>query len=235
MTRTNFNPSLGNSLRKKGIWKFVFQGMKFIQEYIYYRFFKRGKFRFNGKLYNYFYYHYNATWRNERAVEIPLIWEEVKKNDPSKVLEVGNVLGHYFKVKHEVLDKYEKLPGIINKDIVDLKTDKRYDLIVTISTLEHVGWDEEPRDLGKVARGIKNLAKHLSKGGKLIFTIPIDYNPHLDKMIKKGEIELDEVYFLKRISKDNHWAQVDLEGIKGAKFEDPFPRANGLIVGILNN
>ena len=52
----------------------------------------------------------------------------------------------YYKFEHDIVDKYEKKKGIINQDIVDYKPDKKYDLIISISTLEHVGWDETPRE-----------------------------------------------------------------------------------------
>ena len=43
---------------------------------------------------------------------------------------------------HDVLDKYEKGNNVINDDVVSFSTEVKYDLIVSVSTLEHVGWDE---------------------------------------------------------------------------------------------
>ena len=43
---------------------------------------------------------------------------------------------------------------MINQDVVDFKTNEKYDLIVSISTLEHVGWDEEPRDDKKISKAL---------------------------------------------------------------------------------
>ncbi len=234
MSKEDFNPTLKSSLKKKGSIKFALDGIKLVFEYIYYILFKWRKFHLNDATYNYFYYPYNATWRNEREVEVPIVWNEVKKCEPEKVLEIGNVLSHYFNVKHDILDKYEKLPRIINEDATNFKTDKRYDLIVAISTFEHVGWDESPKEPTKIIKTIENLKKLLSKNGKIIFTIPADYNPELDKLIKKGKIRLNEVYFMKRISKDNKWIQIEEKDIEGIKFESPFPRANGLIIGSIN-
>src|SRR3990172_4116095 len=97
-------------------------------------------FVFRDKTYHYFYHTYNPTWRNERCVETPIIWSIVKRSKEANILEVGNVLSHYFDTNHDVLDKYERAPGVINEDVVEFKSNKRYDLIVSISTLEHVGW-----------------------------------------------------------------------------------------------
>jgi hypothetical protein len=38
-----------------------------------------------------------------------------------------------------VLDKYEQAPGVINEDVVSFSPPQKYDLIVSVSTLEHVG------------------------------------------------------------------------------------------------
>src|SRR3990167_2732239 len=94
--------------------------------------------------YHYFCHPYNTTLANERIVEVPIIWREVQRYQPQRVLEIGNVLHHYFPIKHWVVDKYEKAPGVINRDVVEFYPRQRFDLIVAISTLEHVGWDESP-------------------------------------------------------------------------------------------
>ena len=51
--------------------------------------------------------------------------------------------------------------------------------IVSISTLEHVGWDENTKDPDKIFQAIKNLKSYLVPRGKLIVTMPIGYNPCL--------------------------------------------------------
>src|SRR3954451_22447894 len=63
-----------------------------------------------------FVHRYNETWRNERAVEVPLVVEAL---DAHPVLEVGNVLGHYGHCGHTVVDKYERAPGVLNVDVLD--------------------------------------------------------------------------------------------------------------------
>ena len=52
---------------------------------------------------------------------------------------------HYFPADHEIVDKYEKGDGIVNEDIVNFRPGKKYDLIVSISTLEHISWNEEKK------------------------------------------------------------------------------------------
>ena len=70
---------------------------------------------------------------------MPIIWEEVKKHEAQRILELGNVLSHYYPVHHDIVDKYEKSSGVSNVDIRDFDTSKDYDLVVSISTFEHIG------------------------------------------------------------------------------------------------
>ena len=196
-------------------------------------------FTFRGDTYRYFYHRYNTTWRNERSVEIPIIYRFVKERDEVTVLEVGNVLSHYFPVRHDIVDKHEHSPRVINQDIVDFHPQKKYDLIVSISTLEHVGWDElyagwdkGARDPTKALRAIENLKELLAPKGIMVVTFPIGYNPYLDRLLRDGKIPLTALFCLKRISKDNEWKEVSWSDVLDARFGSPFPNANGLIIGI---
>src|SRR3989344_2958190 len=69
-------------------------------------------FTFQGSKYNYFFHKYNVAWRNERTVEIPIIKRVVDRFKGKKILEVGNVLSHYFTVRHDIVDKYEKAKNV---------------------------------------------------------------------------------------------------------------------------
>ena len=137
-------------------------------------------FRFRGRTYSCFFHSYNSTWSNERAVEVPIARALLEEHRGKRVLEVGNVLSHYLPVEHEILDKFEEGPAIRNEDVVAFRSPLPYDLIVSISTLEHVGWDEEPKDPGKILRAVSNLAGQLAPGGRMVVTLPLGYNPDMD-------------------------------------------------------
>jgi len=191
-------------------------------------------FFMNGARYYYFYHRYNMTWENERCVEIPLIQKEMIDVKDMDVLEVGNVLSHYFDVGHEIVDKYEIAKNVINKDVVELDPERKYRLIISISTLEHVGWDEYPRSVGKIVMAIAKLRSMLSDDGKLILTLPLGYNLYLDELIYRSELDFDRIYFMKRIN-GNHWIEVTKEGVCGIKYGYPFRGANGLVMGVLES
>src|SRR6476469_7061547 len=57
-------------------------------------------FTFQGAAYPYLIHPHNFTWENERAVEVPIAWRAVMlaRVRGGRVLEVGNVLGHYGRV-----------------------------------------------------------------------------------------------------------------------------------------
>jgi len=192
-------------------------------------------FTFKNKKYKYFIHSYNHTWRNERRVEVPIIWDIIKDKESIKILEVGNVLSHYFPIKHDVVDKYEKGASVINEDILTYKPKKKYDYIVSISTLEHVGWDEPKKDKMKIIQALNNLRSMLSRNGKIIFTVPLGYNPYMDNLIIHEKLNLNEQYFLKRVSRDNLWKELKLDKNNIDSFDKPYLNGNGIIVGIINN
>lgn len=192
-------------------------------------------FTFKNKEYKYFNHIYNHTWNNERRVEIPIIWNIIKDKKSLNILEVGNVLSHYFPISHDVLDKYEKGTFVINEDVVTFKPKKKYDYIVSISTLEHVGWDEPEKDKTKIIHAFNNLRSMLTRNGKLIFTIPLGYNPYMDDIITHGKLHLTKQYYLKRISKDNLWKEFKLNKTSRILYNNPFPNGNAIILGIINS
>lgn len=160
--------------------------------------------------------------------------EMVRKYQGKNILEIGNVLSHHLKFEHDILDKYEIANGVTNEDVVDFKSEKKYDLIVSISTLEHVGWDEEPRDYLKIPRALENLKTLItSRGGTVIITLPLGYNSALDQLLKDGIIRFSKQYNLVRISKGNEWKEASWEDVQGAKYNTPLPFANGLLIGII--
>jgi len=224
------------ALEKRGVAGTVAAGLReavdrTTSSYWYSRAFFSGRtFVFQGVRYPYLYRRYNSAWRSERVVEVPIVREVVRQYAGRSVLELGNVLSHYFPVTHDRIDKYERAEGVVNEDIVDFRPSKRYDLIVSISTLEHVGWDEEPRDPDKVLRAIDALRRLAKDGGRILVTLPMAYNPQLDARLRDGRVTFTRRGCLKRISKDNRWVEVDWPEIEHAQFDTPFRRINGLLI-----
>jgi len=188
----------------------------------------RGSFTYAGSSYRLFRHGYHYTWMNERAVEIPIYLELLSGRDPSRVLEVGNVLSHYGPVAHTVVDRYERADGVVNQDVLAFRPDRELDLIVSISTLEHVGWDEEPRDPDKAVRAIEHLRSLLAPGGRLVFSVPACYNPRLDRGLAGNEIELSEMRALRR--EGAGWREVEPSEALAAPYDELLYEASAVII-----
>jgi len=175
---------------------------------------------------------YNSAWRNERAVEIPIFQDIIAGYEPSQMLEVGNVLSYYGSISHDVVDKYETSPGVQSVDIVDFEPGRTYDLIISISTLEHVGWDEDPKEPGKVQRAIDHLRRLLSPTGRLVFSVPVGHNLELDAMFATAALPRTSLVCLKR-SLGNTWQEAPWHAIANNRYNYWTPTATAIVVATL--
>lgn len=201
----------------------------------YYKSFKSSKtFIFQGKKYDYLIHPYCTSWKNERAVTIPIIWDIVKAFEAKgkRILEVGNTLSYVYPVSHDILDKYEIMDGVINEDVVTFSPAKEYDLIFSIVSMQCIGWDEIPREPTKIVRAIHNLNRILASDGQLIVGLGLGYNHEMDKLLKNGKLKFDRQYYLKRIS-NCKWKEVTWEEIENIKYDESVPTSRGIIICIL--
>jgi hypothetical protein len=186
-------------------------------------------FIFCGKPYQYFLHPYNTTWRNERCVELAIVMEYLRNQNPAEILEVGNVLSHYVRSAHTVIDRYERGRSVIAQDIVDYQSNQSYKLVLCISTLEHIGFDERPQNPGKYKQAIQVMRSVLTRDGKLIVTVPLGYNPAIDSDLEAGRLPFDEIHFLKRTSYET-WLEAQWNDVKDVAYGTPFRAANAIAV-----
>jgi hypothetical protein len=153
------------------------------------------------------YYHmYNLTHLNERCVEIAIAhwwldqpeiqaaveknmtraWVEEGERTIYSGLEVGNVLGHYQRRTHTVIDWHEQpswYQGLLGQEVLN------YDLftvgwgpyspwVCSISTIEHM---EDPLKAIEILRGF------VAPGGKLLVTFPMGEREELDGLVLREE------------------------------------------------
>ena len=197
---------------------------------------RREPFEFDGRTYNYLIHHHNTTWRNERTVEVPIAVRVLDERSPARVLEVGNVLRNYLPENHPaagrvVVDMYEVGAGVQNIDVLDHEPDAPYDVIVALSTLEHVGLDEDVVEPDKAARAIELMQTWLAPGGVMLVTVPLGYHSELDRRLLEGPVLFDDLKFMRRVSADGRWEQADADQVRGARFGSPYPFANVIAVG----
>lgn len=167
-------------------------------------------FKVDGRIYNYEPPH----GINERIVEIPFVSAFLLNHatQGARILEVGNVLKKSIHYSRVILDKYERGPGIVNGDAADFSPKLPFDLIASISTLEHVGWDEPSQDPSRSKRTFENLFYNcLADGGHMIVSVPLGYNPKVDELFMSDPLGTGRRVFLKRVSSFNEWIQVPFD------------------------
>lgn len=184
-----------------------------------------------GRTYTYFYHLYNITWKNERAIEIAVAQDFLATHPSTSTLEVGNVLSWYGSRHHDVLDKYETTDGVINEDVVDFDPGHLYDVIIAVSTLEHVGWDEQPRDQTKVLRAIEHLKQLLAPRGSMLITVPLGHNPGIDGALREGTLHFTRSCFMKRVGR-TRWHEATWDEVKALDFPSPYRGAKAIMIGI---
>lgn len=174
------------------------------------------------------------SFDNERSVEVPVTLSFIENHPSSRLLEIGNVLHCYIKSSHDVVDKYERAPGVINQDVVEFAPLAKYDVIVSISTIEHVGLDEPLKERGKCVRALLHIKSLLEDGGKALITVPVGYNEDIDTYIINNRASFENITFLKRVSLSNKWIEVDMEEAMQHRYGCRFPAANAVAFLYLN-
>jgi hypothetical protein len=182
-------------------------------------------FTFDGLQYRYFYHRYNSTCETERCIEIPIALNFLHRQPVGATLEIGNVLNHYTPFQHTVVDKYETGNGVINVDVCDFEPASKYAVIISISTLEHVGWDEESFDPGKALYAIVRLRHMLNDHGRMLVSFPLGHHAGLDRAICNGDLGCYELRGMKRFG--NIWTEVSVQELLACKLEPPYRRGNG--------
>jgi hypothetical protein len=217
-------------IRRAGLWEFF---MLLVRHFSANSILKRlpaKTFVFDGETLQYFYAKYNITWVTERVLEVPIGLRFLELAGAENALEVGNVLGHYIPVRHTVLDKFERGEKIINEDIVTFNPGRTYDLIVSISTFEHIGYEDDgDPDAEKIRNAIAACQRLLSSNGKLIVTVPFGYNPYMDRYIAEDKIKPDRAWFFEKTSKLD-WKETTKEAALKRKYAKPYPFANAIMV-----
>jgi hypothetical protein len=178
----------------------------------------RGDFSFEGESYRYLFHPYKRTWLTERAVEVPVM-QRIVDRERGRVLEVGNVLSHYRAQRHTVVDRYEQAPGVLNLDVLDLGELGEFDLILAISTLEHVGWDEEVRRPERALEALTALRARLGAGGRLVLTLPVGYNAQFEAALRCGAVPLSRAAALRRVGGGARWRQIPVEEAWSAPYD----------------
>lgn len=173
---------------------------------------------------------YNRTWRNERQVELPPVLELVRHTDLEEILEVGNVLAHYGQAGHVVVDKYEEATGTLRVDVLDYHPGRSFRLIVAISTLEHVGWDEPEKDPAKFDLALDHLVSLLAPGGLLWATVPRAHNPGADAFLDHPREGFAVSFLVRGSLRPGDWAEAGRAPATDNPYRREIPSAQAVAV-----
>lgn len=191
----------------------------------------RGTFEFGGERHPYLYHRYKWSWLTERTVELPIAQSVLAGHEAGRVLEVGNVISHYGPREHLVVDKYEHAPGVLNRDVVQLSDLGQFDLVLSISTIEHVGWDEEPREPDKALEALRLLEALVAPGGRLLITVPVGYHPELDRALMSGAVRFTRQGAMRRERFGPHWTEEKPEQVWGTPYDFLLYSARAVFIG----
>ena len=175
---------------------------------------RQQNFVFRGVKLVYLDHKYNHASLNMRSIEVPIIERYVRQFDPRRVLEIGNVLRHYRKYTHTCVDATERGKGIYNRDVMTWRPDKRWDLVVSISTVEHIGHGRYKHITAAhyIPRAIfAKLSRFLTPSGALVVTVPLGYNSELDSAISDDDLPGVTAHFMRRLNIANEWEETDKE------------------------
>jgi hypothetical protein len=159
-------------------------------------------FQFLGWELTYFRHVYNRASQNMRTVEVPIARQFIANaGRAARILEVGNVLSHYGPISWPVVDLRETGLRIVTTDVMTWRPTRKLDLIVSISTLEHIGFGQY-RSRGSVidpAAVIARLRGWLDRDGALVATVPTRYNPAWDAHLRAGTLGADRLHAMRQI------------------------------------
>lgn len=171
----------------------------------------RAPFTFRGTPFAYFEHKYNCASINMRSVEVPIIRRYLADKRPRK-LEIGNVLSHYQTTTWPIIDIQEKGERVHNVDIMKFKPKEPFNLIVSISTLEHIGQGKYAKRTAAVSlqRIVDHIRGMLAPGGVFVATVPVGFNKMIDTGIRNDATGADHVWYMHRIE-GNEWEMCDKE------------------------
>jgi Glycosyl transferase family 2 len=173
----------------------------------------------------------NTPSTNERAVEIAVIRDELERfGKPQAVVEVGNVLSHYFPIGHRVIsaeDEERNQAARWKEDLVEFKPPFEPELVISISALGRIGHPLEPQ---RFTMAVENLIGWLAPEGRLLFTVPIGYNLGVRTYLDAVHSYPIDVHCMRRTTIDNLWVQTSYEAVRNIPYGRPFSCANAIAV-----
>lgn len=189
-------------------------------------------FRFAGRDLRYFFHYYNCGWPpercTERSAELAIADHWLRQVDSKAVWEIGAVTPYYWPGRVGcVVDPVDAHPDVAIHESL-FSVDFRGRPVLSISTLEHTGTGDY--GIAEKGRGaIDALNKVVAESPTFLITIPVGYNPDMDRFCFGGGVLPGDVKarFLVRVS-ESCWRE-ETEG-SSAKLPYGPHWANALVI-----
>jgi hypothetical protein len=118
----------------------------------------------------------------------------------ARILEIGNVLAHYGTTGWPAVDLRE---GPIKADVMRWTPERPVDLLISISTVEHIGFGKFAADTAPTtpADVMRRFRSFLAPDGQAIVTAPTAYNPALDAQLVEGALGVNKAWFMRVVNR----------------------------------
>jgi SAM-dependent methyltransferase len=194
------------------------------------------------------------AWSDERAIEIP--WVLSRCAQARRVLDVGTAFAEPAYVEGlrelgaaELVTVDLAHPADVIADVRSLPFDDgAFDVIVCVSTLEHVGRDiavysvEAPRDDAGDEAALRELHRVLARDGRLLVTVPTGAPEEADWQVQRPPLEWierfersgllvyeDELY----VHGDDGWRSAALAEVESVRYGGGGPGAGAVLLAEL--
>ena len=170
--------------------------------------------------------------RTERRIEVGLGHSILSwaNNLGYTVVEFGNVLTKFTSnANHDVVDIID---GPIKKDFEFFKIDKKYDLLISISSLEHMGKDIFKEE--GVEKTIRVMNHIIEISDRCLVTVPLKWNLEFDKLLYDNKTPFQWTV-MKRTSNIT-WEETTLSEARysSREYNAPYKWANDVAIGHYN-
>jgi hypothetical protein len=77
---------------------------------------------------------------------------------------------------------------------------------------------------------VEAIIDWLAPSGRLLFTVPLGYNPAVVEYLERPSPEVSSMLFMRRITRDNLWEQASFATVRECRYDRPFPAANAIAI-----
>lgn len=207
--------------------------------------------------------------RSERAIEVPLALDFLAQYQGSeRILEIGNVLQHYEHMVQQrftspprrIVDKFEVGREVENIDLMEMDSTPKFQAIISISTIEHVGQFCTPTgefgelesqvDLEAPLKAIAKIYDLLEIGGCALLTVPfgrltaggwyIQFSAdYLEVLVTSYGLPRAALHVstLKQVAREKrwsnprqHWLEADMHTLHGIRYDSFLSGARAIAV-----